>query len=537
MSVRRALVVPAGLAGAALLIAGVTALSRVLGFGRWLVFSETVTDSCLGTAYSTANMLPNIVFEVVAGGALASAVVPLIGAQLGRGDAESVRRTASALLTWSVLVLTPIALLGMAVAGPLMSALIGTPRGCDGLSAVDVATRMFVFFAPQIPMYGLAVVCGGILNAHRRFLAAAAAPLVSTAVVISAYVALGIGYEGSRDDLTALPRRWEVVLAAGTTAGVLALAITTVLPVARLRLRLRPTLRFPTGVAPQARALAIAGIAGLVAQQVSVLVVIVLANREGGALNLYQYAWAVYLLPYAVLAVPIATSAFTALAQQTGRDDYTAFTRITAATTRAVVLVSLVGAALLAGTAEPVARMFLAGADGTAAPWQLGWALAAFAPGLVGYGLVAHLGRVLYAQHAGRAAAFATVTGWVVVALASIVLVAVVPVRWTVPAIGAANSIGMLVAAALLLGALARRTGGGSLAGVARAAGAGVVGAVLGAGAAAGAAAVLALDGKLANGLLACALAVLAGAVCAGVVLVLDGRDLRALISRRYADG
>ena len=85
MSPRRSLLVPAGLAGAALLIAGVTALSRVLGFGRWLVFSETVTDSCLGTAYSTANLLPNIVFEVVAGGALASAVVPLLGAQLAPG--------------------------------------------------------------------------------------------------------------------------------------------------------------------------------------------------------------------------------------------------------------------------------------------------------------------------------------------------------------------------------------------------------------------------------------------------------------------
>ena len=123
---------------------------------------------------------------------------------------------------------------------------------------------------------------------------------------------------GSRNDLTAFPRRWEVVLAAGTTAGVVALALTTIVPVARLRLALRPTLRFPPEVARQARRLAIAGLAGLVAQQVSVLVVIVLANRDGGALNVYQYAWAVYLLPYAVLAVPIATSAFTALSEQPG---------------------------------------------------------------------------------------------------------------------------------------------------------------------------------------------------------------------------
>ena len=536
MSARRALLVPAGLAGAALLIAGVTALSRVLGFGRWLVFSETVTDSCLGTAYSTANMLPNIVFEVVAGGALASAVVPLIGAQLARQDADSVRRTASALLTWSMLVLVPLTLLGIVLAGPLMTALVGSPRGCDGSSVADVATRMFVFFAPQIPLYGIAVVCGGILNAHRKFLAAAAAPLVSTAVVISAYVAFGAGYEGSRDDLDALPRRWEVVLAAGTTAGVVALALVTVGPMARLGLGLRPTLRFPAGVAPQARSLALAGLAGLVAQQVSVLVVIVLANRDAGALNVYQYAWAVYLLPYAVLAVPIATSAFTALSAQSGQDDRAAFTRTTAATTRAVVLASLLGAALLAGTAEPVARTFLAGDQGNAAPWQMGWALVAFAPGLLGYGLVAHLGRVLYAQHAGRAAATATVAGWAVVAAGSVVLVSVAPVRWTVPAIAAANSVGMVVAGALLVGALARRTGRESLSGTARAAGAGLAGAVLGAGTAAGLAALVELNGMLANGAFACGLAIVAAGVFAVVVLVLDGRDLRALLSRRYAD-
>ena len=519
------------------MIAGVTALSRVLGFGRWLVFSETVTDSCLGTAYSTANMLPNVVFEVVAGGALASAVVPLVGAQLARGEAESVRRTSSALLTWSVLVLVPLSLLAMVAAAPLMSALIGSPRGCDGSAAGDVAARMFVFFAPQIPLYGLAVVCGGILNAHRRYLAAAASPLVSAVVVIGTYVAFGVGFDGSRNDLSALPRRWEVLLAAGTTAGVLALALTTLGPVARLGLGLRPTLRFPPGVALQARRLAVAGLAGLVAQQISVLVVIVLANRDGGALNVYQYAWAVYLLPYAVLAVPIATSAFTALAEQTGRADEPAFRRTTARTTRAVVLVSLLGAAVLVGTAAPVARTFLSGDEGGAPPWQLAWALVAFAPGLVGYGLVAHLGRVLYAQHAGRAAAVATVAGWVVVAVASVVAVAAVPVGWTVTAIGAANSAGMLVAGALLLGALARRTGSESLSGVGKAGGAGLAGAVVGAAAAGGLAAVVDVNGKVANGLLAGGLAVLAAGACAGVVYVLDGSDVRALMRRRYADG
>ncbi|MCL3861972.1 virulence factor MviN, partial [Actinotalea sp. K2] len=62
---RRALT---GLAGAAALIAGITVLSRLLGFGRWLAQSAAVGQSPTGTAYATANLLPNVLFEVVAGG-------------------------------------------------------------------------------------------------------------------------------------------------------------------------------------------------------------------------------------------------------------------------------------------------------------------------------------------------------------------------------------------------------------------------------------------------------------------------------------
>ncbi|HEX6921408.1 MAG TPA: lipid II flippase MurJ [Actinomycetes bacterium] len=533
MSARRA---AAGLAGAAMVIAAVTVVSRVVGFGRWLVFSETVQASCLGTAYSTANMLPNIIFEVVAGGALASAVVPLVGGRIARGDPAGVRQTSSALLGWVLVVLVPLAAVVMLLSGPLMGLLAGEPQGCDETAVADVATRMFVVFAPQIPLYGVAVVCGGILNAHRRFLAAAAAPLVSTAVVITTYLAFGAGYDGSRDDLAGLPIWWERTLSLGTTGGVVVLMLTMAVPVAGLRLGLRPTLRFPDGVAPQARRLALAGLAGLVAQQLSVLVVIMLANREGGALNVYQYAWAVYLVPYAVLAVPIATSAFTALSEHAGREDVAAFRDTAARTTRAVVIASAAGAAALAGTAAPVGRTFLSPQDGPP-PWQLAWALVAFAPGLVGYGLVAHLGRVLYARHLGRAAAVATVAGWVVVAVASAVLVLSVPVGWTVTAIGAANSAGMLLAGGLLVVALTRRVGAAALAGVPRAALAGAGGALLGAAGSAGLAALIDVDGKVANGLVACLAGLVAFALFAVVVLAVDGDDLQALLRRRARRG
>ena len=67
-----------GLAGAAVLITGLTIVARIAGFGRTFVFLNTVGHEDLGNIYNAANTIPNIVFELVAGGALASLVVPLL---------------------------------------------------------------------------------------------------------------------------------------------------------------------------------------------------------------------------------------------------------------------------------------------------------------------------------------------------------------------------------------------------------------------------------------------------------------------------
>src|SRR3712207_5302191 len=98
-----------GVAGAAALIAVLTVLARLAGFGRTLVFTNAVGAGSTGDTYLAANNVPNIVFEVVAGGALASLVVPMLAGGIATGDRQQVRRTASALPGWSLLVLTPLA--------------------------------------------------------------------------------------------------------------------------------------------------------------------------------------------------------------------------------------------------------------------------------------------------------------------------------------------------------------------------------------------------------------------------------------------
>lgn len=522
----------AGLATAALGVAVVTVAARVVGFGRWLVFSGSVGSTCVGEAYATANLLPNVIFEVAAGGALAGAVVPLLAGPLGRGalgraDAD---RIASALLGWALLVLVPMALLLAALAGPLADLLVGGP-GCDGQA--ELAVRLLLVFAPQVVLYGVGVVLAGVLQAHHRFLWPALGPLVSSMVVIVAYLLFAAAAGGAQDDPAHLPAAAAAALAWGTTAGVAAMTLPLLLPVARTGTRLRPTLRFPEGVAPRARSLAVAGVLALLAQQLAVLAALVLANAYGrtGTLNVFQYAQAVYLLPYAVLAVPLATVAFPRLAAYAAAGDPTAFAATAAWTTRAVTGVSLLGAAVLAGAAPAVAAFFVAIDAGTVT--GMAPALTAMAPGIVGLGLLAHVGRALYALERGRLAATATSAGWLAVVAASAVGVLLSPgPDQVVVALAAGSTVGMSVGGAGLLWGLRRAAGPDAARGLGRTLAAGTTGAVL-----AAASARLLADACLAAwgaGPLACAAAgAAAGAaavlVLAAVVLVGDRSTAQAV--------
>jgi putative peptidoglycan lipid II flippase len=528
-----------GIGRAALLIGAITMLARVIGFGRQVVFAHTVQASCLGTAYTTANMVPNIIYDIVVGGALTAVVVPVLaGPALAAGDGappadrEQVRQTSAALLSWTVLLLVPVSAVIAVAARPLVSLLLGGTPGCPRASMVTLGARMLVVFAPQILLYGLAVVLYGILQSHRRFAAPALAPVLSSLVVIGAYFWFGVIGSGYQDMTRPVPTLAWVVLAVGTTAGVAALVVTPLLPAARMRLRLRPALRFPAGIGPRVRALATAGIATLIAQDASVAVVIALANSRGGsgALVLYSFAWAVFFVPYAVLAVPIATSAFPELSARAGTFDAT-----TATSTRAVTVASWLGVAGMVGTCVPLARVFQSHVDQAADARQLAIALAVFAPGLVGYGLMANLSRVLYAEGSNgrnRAAALAVSGGWLLVIVADLATVPFVPRSAVVPWLGAGTTIGLTASGVALLILVRRFRGPDALRGCARAALAGLAGVLAGAAAGLAVAVGVPVTGFLPNAgvTLLSSAAVLVAFLA--VVAVADGGDLRAVLRR-----
>jgi putative peptidoglycan lipid II flippase len=261
---------------------------------RVAVLSRTLGTSCVGDVYTVANAVPNVVFELVAGGALAALVVPVLAGPVAAGDRATASRTASALLTWTVAVLVPVALAG-ALAAPLLArALLGDAPACA--RAVEVGARMLVVLLPQVVLYGLAVVLAGVLQAHRRFLGPALAPLLSSLVVVAAYLLYAA--RGGAQDLTGLTRDQELVLSVGTTLGVAVLALSLLVPLRSCGLRLRPVWSFPPGVAARARALAAGGVAGLAAQQLALVVALRLAaGGQEGSVVVLTVATALFLLP------------------------------------------------------------------------------------------------------------------------------------------------------------------------------------------------------------------------------------------------
>lgn len=407
-------------------IAAITLVARVVGFGRWFAFSHSVGATCVGSVYQSVNAVPNVIFEIAAGGVLAAVVVPLVAGALARDNRRAADDTASALLTWALLVLLPLGALVLLAARPIVATLLGT--GCSG--EADLGAEFLVIFSAQLPLYGIAIVLGGILQAHRRFVAAALAPLISSVVVIATY----LSYRGLVPDpaapISAIPTQGVLVLAVGTTLGVAAMALMLALPLRSARLRLRPRLGFPVGAGRRVRSLAVAGLLAVAGQQLATLVVIRLANDRGGVgtLNVFTYAQAVMLLPYAVLAVPLATAAFPSLARAVARVETGArggshigrqavqdtpgrggdadAVREADTTLRhswfAVLAVGIAGAGLLVAVAGPVGAFFrlLDAGGGTDASARtlatMSQALAAFAPSVPALGAIALLSRACY---------------------------------------------------------------------------------------------------------------------------------------------
>lgn len=456
----------ASVAGAAGTIAVLTLLSRIVGFVRVWAQNGALGDQQAGSAFSTANTVPNVLFEVAAGGALAGAVIPLISGFLAKNMGKELRQTASALLTWICTIGFGVAFIVFFTAHPIMHFLLGA-QASD--AEVELGTRLLRIFAFQVPLYGMSVVLTGVLQAHKRFLLPALAPMLSSFVVLATFGLFAWLAEGHQNAPALLSDSAVYVLGWGTTFGVVVFSLPQLIPVMRLT-RIRPTFTFPEGVGRRVIKLAGAGLGGLLAQQVYIVTAMLFANSHGGtgAYPIFTFANAVYMLPYAVLAVPIATAVFPRLSEAAALPERPDLEMLTARSTRLVMESGIICVGLLIVMAAPAQVVFNLLRP---AP-SMDIAMIAMAPGLVGFSLIYHCSRVLYAVEASRAVFVTNSVAWLSV-VAGFGVAALMGVSGRTPvliAIGIAMSIGMTIGAVGEIFAIRSAVGKGAMSGIAKAA-------------------------------------------------------------------
>lgn len=329
-----------------------TFVSRLTGFARTWAMGYALGVTALADSYDIANNLPNMLFELLAGGVLSSVFIPLFMERLRNDGEEDAWRFASYVLNIVVIVLGAIA----AVATLWPQPFVRSQTLTISPEQAELATWLFRFFAVQIVFYGAGLVFTGVLNSYRRFLAPAVAPIFNNIVVTVALLGFYVPFRDSNPHLALTG------LAVGTTLGVIAMVAVQVPSL--LRLGGRYTFRIDWHH-PALRNVGIKMVPILVYVVTNLVGVtfrtnFAVATGAGGQAAL-RYAWQFYQLPYGIFAVALATAVFPELAERANSRDMTGFKQMFSRGLRATMVLILPLAALLGTLSTPIITLYRAG--------------------------------------------------------------------------------------------------------------------------------------------------------------------------------
>jgi len=269
------------------------------------------------------------------------------------------------------------------------------------------------------------------------------------------------------------------------------------------------------------------GVIELVIIDVASVVSIRLANGRGetGAIVIFNYASQVFNSISAVLALSIVVSAFPVLSAREGP----VFDRTCAGSTRAVLLMSWLGTAVMAAISVSAAHV-LAKQPGQVP--ELIEAFAVFAPGVAGAAVIINLSKVMFAIGRLKIAAAALAGSWLLVIVADVILAELAPPRLVVAALALGNTIGQSVVAVPLVIATRRICGPDAVRGVGRASLAGLVAGAVAAAAGVAVSLTVPVTGKISAFAIALPAALVAIVVFGVIAYLLDDGDLRAIVAR-----
>lgn len=392
-----------GLLRSNLVVAVGTLLSRLTGLIRVMVLGFVVGQTSLADVYNSANSTPNTIYELLLGGALSASLVPLFTKQFERKDDDATR----AVITVSIIAISVLTIVAV-LAAPLVFRIYSLSPN----SEVDpdqyraAGTALARIFLVQIFFYGLTALATSLLNARRRFFAAAWSPVLANLVIIASilFVPMVMRHQVPVIGDVLTNGSLKLTLGLGATVGiaVMALALYPAMKHADVPLKISTDFRHPA--IKQLLRLSGWTLGYAIANQISIIVVSNLALNSGeGQLDAYAKAFTFFVLPHGLLAVSIATTFEPEMSRNVVRRDRPAFIEQSSLGIRMVALLTLPAGMGLFVLRRPIIGAILEHNQfNSTDALNTSRALGGFAIGLVGFSVYLFVLRAFYAHHDAR---------------------------------------------------------------------------------------------------------------------------------------
>jgi putative peptidoglycan lipid II flippase len=391
-----------GILRAAGTMAVATLVSRITGLLRTMVLAAALGVGLVNDAYNTANTLPNIVYELLLGGILASVVVPLLVHAQER-DPDGGTSYAQRLATIATAGLVVVTAVAIAVA-PLLVSLYGITDDAD---QVRLATWLARILLVEIVFYGLGALAQAILNSRGVFGPPAWAPVLNNVVVI-ATGAVFVAASGPGDLQPAtIPSGLVWLLGIGTTLGIAVQALVLLPLLRRAGVPVRPRWGLRRTGLREAGTLGLWVVGYVAVSQIGVIVATRIANEAGRDGGLGSSAFAIasllFQMPYGIIGVALLTALVPRMSRAASRHDIPGVAEDLALGTRLSALGLLPVTAALVVLGPPLALVVFARGNTSAAQAEgIGTALAVGAFGLLPMAVTLLQLRVFYAMKDAR---------------------------------------------------------------------------------------------------------------------------------------
>ncbi|MCL1798817.1 MAG: murein biosynthesis integral membrane protein MurJ [Eggerthellaceae bacterium] len=331
-----------------------TLLSRATGLLRTWAMAFALGNTLITSAYQIANAMPNVIFDLVVGGILGTAFLPVYLLQKERLGREGADRFASNILNIVLVLLGVLVLLSIAFASFVVATQTFTRSNIDIINST--AVFFFRIFAVQLVFYGLSGVITGALNANRVYGVPALAPVFNNVCVIVSMFSYAF-LSGINGQLAL------VVLAVGTTLGVVVQFGIQIPTLVKTGFTYTPRIDLKDPALKEALKIAVPTLIYIAGTLVSFSCrnAFSLYGGDHGPATL-SYAWMWYQLPYGVVAVSLSTTYLTEMSKAVAQGDIDGLREYVKQGLRRTLFLIIPLAGLMFSLALPIMQIFRAGA-------------------------------------------------------------------------------------------------------------------------------------------------------------------------------